>query len=254
MIGHGNFFSQFVASSAVESILTPHGDVTGRFWGMFRNRLTLNNDPLSTPPAYSVYTTVEVGGVVVYGFRHNNRNVFGPVQYFQYSTWNGSAYSNYQWANTRSAGGGFGGTGTRIGSYAGVTANNNGEKIGPMRSYMHAYFQPSSLGPSSSAMGFGAGTTAASPSAAYFIHPEPIYFLIDREPGQTVSVRSVLYREVPLSTLSEPINDDPPASGQTIEPDEVEYSTSLYVDAWLLRVGRGGETIESVRIASVDPE
>ena len=258
MIGQANHYSRrFAASASATADLTPYGDVTGRFWGSFRTRIATDNNAVVTIPACTIYTTVEVGGVVVFSHRQINRNQF-CVQLFQYGVDNGTTYTNYVWTNIMAAGGLFTGTPTIIGSYTGTQVNPAGGSgatfLNPLKSYQNAYFRPANLGPSAIPNAYTPSTVAADPIAGYWIHPEPVYFHCNRTPGQSVLVRSALYKEVPLSTLSAPINDDPPASGSTLEPDEVTTTELVRIDGWLLRYGLPAETVAPVSGFVVDFE
>lgn len=258
MIGQANFYNRrFAASASATADLTPFGDVTGRFWGSFRTRIASDNAAVVTIPACTIYTTVEVGGVVVFSHRQINRNQF-CVQLFQYAQWNGTTFTNYVWTNIMAAGGLFTGSPTIIGSYAGADVNPvsalGNTYLNPKKSYQNPYFRPANMGPSSSPNAYTPGTVAADPIAGYWIHPEPVYFHINRTPGQSVVVRSALYKEVPLSTLSAPINDDPPTTGSTLEPDEITTTELVRIDGWLLRYGLPAETVAPVSGFVVDFE
>lgn len=117
----------------------------------------------------------------------------------------------------------------------------------PLRSYMDAFFEPATTGPSAATMAFTAGTTGNNVIDAMQANCEPVFFTCKVQPGQTVQLRCRLYREVPTSSQTPAVNDNAPASGSDGEPDEVLQTGQLYFEGWLVRVGGFAEEIQTIQ-------
>jgi hypothetical protein len=248
IIGHANIFQQLdYSTSAPISLpetydITPQGDPPGLYWGCVLPRFSGRDD--DTPQGKSIEIAVLVDGTVRWWTRFINRQLFRPYQAFQ--NWNvprPSADMNLVW-DTRTKTTVSSPSGTLFGTIADGSWTDK-PTAAPKQSYMNAYFLPATPGPQTAALPFTVGTTPVSSLESYGIHAEPIHFWIDRPPGATVLVRARVYREQPLSSLSAPINDDLPTDKLGPEPDEVLESQSVYVTAWMVRVGRAGVTTET---------
>lgn len=264
MIGLANIYKQTrydfstVFSGTID--LKPAGDLPGVYWGAFRVSLSGLNDyskPADNPNnwANSYLFTIEVDGVVVFQHRHVQRNWWRPRQLYQNGVWNGSGWSNFNWAEsfsndtTANPAGGF------IGAFGGVS---NGA---PLRSYQHAFFEPEQQGPSANPMGFGVGNVPTRPTRWYWANCEPVFFTATVLPGQTFVLRSRRFREVPNPALNPPINDTPPQAGQAAEPDELESqqldgtwgNTPQNIEGWVVRVGPAFETLQEIATFEVQP-
>ena len=248
MIGLANIFRRVKQSASPSDFYTidikPDGDLPGYYWGAMRFLLKAADDntkPTTIGSGVTAVLNVEVAGASVFRHRHIQRKWFAPIQYYQFGTWNGTTWTNFVWRSISQAFNVATATGTLIGNWAG------GSTGAPLRSYMHAFFEPSAAGPSAATMAFTAGTTGNNAFEALQTNCEPVFFVLKVQPGETIKIRCRVYSEVPNSALSPPINDDAPASGSDAEPDEVSQTGQLYFEAWLVRVGRFSEEIQTIQ-------
>lgn len=253
MIGNANIFKRMKQIDGATDLYTidikPAGDLPGYYWGAMRFLLKSADDntkPTATAASTAVLN-VEVAGVSVFRHRHIQRSWFAPIQYYQFGTWNGTIWTNFVWRAITTAYNVATATGTLIGNWAG------GSTGAPLRSYMHAFFEPSATGPSAATMAFTAGTTGNNSIDAMQTNCEPVFFVCKVQPGESIKIRCRLYREVPNSTLSPAINDDAPAVGSDGEPDEVLQTGALYFEGWLVRVGRYSEEIQTIQSIGAPP-
>jgi hypothetical protein len=248
MIGNANIFKRVKQSASPSDLYTidlkPDGDLPGYYWGAVRFLLKAADDntkPTATGGAATAVLNVEVAGASVFRHRHIQRSWFAPIQYYQFGTWNGTIWTNFVWRAITTAYNVAAATGTLIGNWAG------GSTGAPLQSYMHAFFEPATTGPSAGTMAFTAGTTGNNPIDGMQANCEPVFFVCTVQPGQTIRLRCRLYREVPTSTQTPAVNDNAPASGSDAEPDEVLQTGQLYFEGWLVRVGRLAEEIQTIQ-------
>lgn len=245
MIGNANIFKQMKQVAGATDLYTidlkPPGDLPGYYWGAMRFLLKAADDNTKAGgAAATAVLNVEVAGVSVFRHRHVQRNWFSPIQYYQFGTWNGTIWTNFIWRAITQAFNVATATGTLIGNWTG------GSTGAPLRSYMDAFFQPSANGPSAVPMAFTAGTTGNNSIDAMQANCEPVFFVLRVNPGESIKIRCRQYAEVPTSSLSPPINDDPPAAGSDAEPDETIQTGALYFEGWLVRVGGYSEEIQTI--------
>jgi hypothetical protein len=235
-IGEANFFRQLEFTTAAETYdITPAGDPCGLYLGAVVPRFTATDTDTAQPKSISV--AVLVGGTVKFFTRFINRPLFKPYQaYMQQGTPGQLIWSEV--AKTTPA--------TPSGAIFGTLTLVSKPSAAPIRSYMNAYFKPATTsGPDNAPLPFTVGTAPVTSDEGYASHAEPIYFWIDRSPGDAITIRCRVYREQPLSTLASPINDDLPADKIGAEPDEVLESQNVFINAWVLRVGPSGITTET---------
>jgi hypothetical protein len=264
MIGLANIYKQsrydFSTLTSNTIDLKPPGDLPGLYWGAFRVSLSGSGDyskPQDNPNNYanSYLFTVEVNGVVVFRHRHVNRNWWRPRQLYQNGVWNGSIFTNFNWAETSSNDSTANPSGGLIGAFTGLS---NGA---PLRSYQDAFFEPQAQGPAATPLAFTVGTVPTKPTRHYWCNCEPVFFNATVLPGQSFVLRSRRFREVPNSTLSPPISDAAPQSGQAAEPDEVESqqsdgtwgNTPQNIEGWVIRVGPDVETLQQIATIAPNP-
>ena len=264
MIGLANIYKQsrydfFTAFSGTID-LKPPGDLPGVYWGAFRVSLSAANDyskPADNPNnwANSYLFTIEVDGVVVFQHRHVQRNWWRPRQLYQNGVWNGSAWANFNWAESFSNDTTANPAGGLIGAFSGLS---NGA---PLRSYQDAFFEPEQQGPAANPMGFGVGNVPTRPTRWFWCNCEPVFFTATVLPGQTFVLRSRRFREVPNPMLNPPINDTQPQAGQAAEPDELESqqsdgtwgNTPQNIEGWVVRVGPAVETFQEIATIDLNP-
>jgi hypothetical protein len=264
MIGLANIYRQtrydFSTQTTNTIDLKPPGDLPGLYWGAFRVSLSGSGDyskPQDNPNNYanSYLFTVEVNGLVVFQHRHVNRNWWRPRQLYQNGVWNGSIFTNFNWAETSSNDSTANPSGGLIGAFTGLS---NGA---PLRSYQDAFFEPQAQGPAATPLAFTVGTVPTKPTRHYWCNCEPVYFTATVLPGQSFVLRSRRFREVPNSTLSPPISDAAPQSGQAAEPDELESqqsdgtwgNTPQNIEGWVIRVGPDVETLQQIATIAPNP-
>jgi hypothetical protein len=235
-IGEANFFRQLEFTTAAETYdITPAGDPCGLYLGAVVPRFAAADTDTAQPKSISV--AVLVGGVVKWSSRFVNRPLFRPYQAYMAQ----GAPGQLVWSELLKTI-----VTTPTGSIFGTVGLASRPPAATVRSYMHAYFKPATTsGPDSAPLPFTVGTAPVTLAEGYACHAEPIYFWIDRPPGNAITIRCRVYREQPLSTLTAPINDDLPADKMGAEPDEVLESQNVFINAWVLRVGPTGITTET---------
>jgi hypothetical protein len=169
--------------------------------------------------------------------------------------WNGSIFTNFNWAETSSNDSTANPAGGLIGAFTGLS---NGA---PKRSYQDAFFEPQQQGPAANPLPFDVGTVPTKPTRHYWCNCEPVFFTANVLPGQSFVLRSRRFREVPNSTLNPPISDAAPQAGQAAEPDEVESqqsdgtwgNTPQNIEGWVIRVGPDVETLQQIATIAPNP-
>jgi hypothetical protein len=258
MIGHANIFETNQTGAAATNDwfdVTPVGDMPGHYWGAVRAMLDSdggydNNLSIGNNGIFSQLITIEVGGIEVFRVRHINRNWWLPVQYYQNADRVNNQWVNYRWSAQSVATNVLNPTPTIIGAWTGANVG------APLRSYQHAFFEPSQVGPAAAPLPFTVGNVPRTATRIHQANGEWVYFTLSAAPGQTIRIRNRAYREVPNPTLNPPISDTAPGSGQDAEPDEVLVTGSPvgqlqgWVEGWLVRTGLANETL--LPIASID--